>query len=241
MTGVSLRGIAGALGLVLAGACRMFPAPAERDGWKSLFDGTSLTQWRGYKQPAAPAGWRSVDGTLVRVDGGGDLVSIDTFENFEFAFEWQIAAGGNSGVMFHVSENFEAPYHTGPEYQILDNARHPDGRLPQTRAGSNFGLHAPVRDVAHPAGEWNAARLAVRDGVVEHWLNGVRVVKYRLWDDDWKARVGISKFSQWPNYGLEKRGHLVLQDHGDRVAFRNLWITEGTKATKATEGTEPKR
>jgi hypothetical protein len=134
--------------------------------------------------------------------------------------------------MFHVSENFEAPYHTGPEYQILDNARHADGRLAQTRAGSNFALHAPVRDVAHPAGEWNEARLAVRGGVVEHWLNGVRVVKYRLWDDEWKARVGISKFNQWPSYGLEKRGHIVLQDHGDRVAFRNLWITDDTTRTK---------
>lgn len=224
MRAATVRGIAGALALISAGACRMFPAPAEQNGWRSLFDGTSLAHWRGYKQPTAPAGWKIRDGAIVRVDGGGDLVSVDTFEDFELEFEWQIAPGGNSGVMFHVSEHFEAPYHTGPEYQILDNERHPDGRLLQTRAGSNFALHAPVRDVAHRAGEWNDGRLVVRGGDVEHWLNGVRVVKYRLWDDEWKARVGISKFNEWPSYGLEKRGHIVLQDHGDRVSFRKIWI-----------------
>ena len=207
----------------LAASVACLAEPAARNGWRPLFDGTSLAQWRGYKQATPPAGWQAIDGALVRVGGGGDLLSVDTYGDFEFAFEWQIAPGGNSGVMFHVSEAFEAPYHTGPEYQILDNDRHADGRLPQTRAGANFALHAPARDLAR-VGDWNDSRLVVRGADVEHWLNGIRIVHYTRWNDDWRARVAISKFNQWPNYGLEKRGHLVLQDHGDRVSFRNLWI-----------------
>jgi hypothetical protein len=217
---VVLSGLAAAL---LGASSGCLAAPDAARGWRALFDGRSLAGWRGYQQPAPPAGWKAVDGELVRMGDGGDLVSVESFGDFELAFEWQVAPGGNSGVMFHVSEAHEKPYHSGPEYQILDNDGHPDGRLPVTRAGANFAIHAPIRDMARP-GAWNAARLVVRGADVEHWLNGIRIVRYTRWTDEWRARVGISKFNQWPTYGLETRGHLVLQDHGDRVAFRNLWI-----------------
>jgi hypothetical protein len=126
--------------------------------------------------------------------------------------------------MFRVLEGPEAPYHTGPEMQILDNAKHADGKVPETSAGSNYALHAPIRDVTRPVGSWNVVRLIVNGNQVEHWLNLVRVVAYELGSADWLARVRPSKFNDWPGYGKAPRGHIVLQDHGDVVSFRNLKI-----------------
>jgi hypothetical protein len=108
--------------------------------------------------------------------------------------------------------------------QVLDNAKHADGKNPLTSAGSNYAVHAPVRDVTKPVGEWNAMRLVVRGNHVEHWLNGVKLLEYELGSTDWQARVKASKFATLPGYGRARRGHLVLQDHGDVVAFRNLRI-----------------
>jgi hypothetical protein len=199
-------------------------AAEQKAGWALLFDGRSLDRWKGYGTPQIPAGWQVIDGTITRVGGGGDLVSKDQFANFELALEWRITPGGNSGIMFRVVEGPEAPYHTGPEMQILDNARHADGKVPETSAGANYALHAPVRDVTRPVGSWNAVRLIVNGTHVEHWLNGVKVVEYELGSADWLARVRPSKFNDWPGYGRASRGHVVLQDHGDVVAFRNLKI-----------------
>ena len=199
--------------------------PAEQKaGWQLLFDGKSLDRWKGYGTPQVPGGWRVVDGTLTRAGGGGDIVTKEQFSNFELALEWRISPGGNSGIMFRVLEGQEAPYYTGPEMQILDNARHADGKVAETSAGSNYALHAPIRDVTRPVGSWNAARLLVNGNHVEHWLNDVKVVEYQLGSADWLARVKPSKFNDWPGYGRASRGHIVLQDHGDVVAFRNLKI-----------------
>lgn len=199
-------------------------AAEQREGWQLLFDGKTLDTWRGYQRPTPPDGWRVIDGTITRVGGGGDLMTKDQFENFALALEWRLSPGGNSGIMFRVIEGLEAPYHSGPEMQILDNARHADGKVRETTAGSNYALHAPVRDVTRPVGDWNAVRLIVNGSRVEHWLNDVKVVEYELGSADWLARVKPSKFNDWPEYGRATRGHIVLQDHGDEVAFRNLKI-----------------
>lgn len=182
--------------------------------------------WRGFRSETMPAGWEIVDGALTRVGAGGDIITREQYENFELELEWKVAPGGNSGVFFHVVEDSTLRYvwQTGPEMQILDNERHADGKLPQTSAASNFALHAPVRNVARPAGEWNRARLVVKGSHVEHWLNGEKVVEYELWSDDWKKRVQNSKFKDMPRYGLARTGHIALQDHGDWVAFRNIRI-----------------
>jgi hypothetical protein len=108
--------------------------------------------------------------------------------------------------------------------QILDNARHPDGKSPLTSAGANYGLHAPVRDVTRPVGEWNDVRLVVAGARVEHWLNGIKVVEYELWSPAWESLVKTSKFVTMPAYGRAKRGRIALQDHGDPVWFRNITI-----------------
>lgn len=194
--------------------------------WQPLLNDDPGRFWRGYRQSDLPAGWRMVDGALTRVAQAGDIVSREQFEDFELELEWKIAAAGNSGIFFHVVEDsaLSAVFLTGPEMQVLDNAGHADGKNPLTSAGSNFALHAPLRDVTKPVGEWNRARLVVQGPRVEHWLNGEQIVVYELWSDDWKQRVQASKFKDMPRYGLSRRGHIALQDHGDWVAYRNIRI-----------------
>jgi hypothetical protein len=193
-------------------------------GWTSLFDGASLERWRGFRKGAMPAGWQAVGGTLARVQPAGDIVTVDTFADFDLVFEWRVEKGGNSGVFFRVTEEADLVWHSGPEYQILDNAGHRDGRDALTTAGSNYALHAPLRDATRPVGEWNTARLLVRGSHVEHWMNGVELLEYEIGSADWERRVKASKFSSLPRYGREPRGHIALQDHGDPVAYRNLKI-----------------
>jgi hypothetical protein len=193
-------------------------------GWRPLFDGKSTGGWRGYKKPDMPRGWQVVDGALTRVGQGGDIITTDQFENFELALEWKVAPGGNSGIFYRVTEAGEESYHSGPEMQVLDDARHADGGSRLTSAGSLYGIYGAPPGVVKPAGEWNAVRLVVNGSHVEHWLNGVKVVDYELGSPDWEKRVGDAKFKEWPAYGRAQRGHIALQDHGDWVAFRNIKI-----------------
>jgi hypothetical protein len=194
-------------------------------GWRLLFDGNVIDQWRTFGQPAPGEGWQVVEGTLARVGRGGDLISKEQFADFEFAFDWKLAAaGGNSGVMFRVIEGLAQTYHSGPELQMLDDAGHRDGRVPETSCGANYALHASSKPMCRPIGEWNQARLVVHGAHVEHWMNGEKIVEYELWSTDWKAKVSASKFKAWPEYGMAKSGHLALQDHGSPVSFRNLKI-----------------
>jgi hypothetical protein len=195
-------------------------------GWRLLFDGESLAGWRGYRREDVPASWKAVDGTLAFSPGtdGGDLITTEEFGNFEFALEWKISPGGNSGIMFRVTEEHNWPWESGAEVQVLDNIGHVDGKNPLTSAGANYALHAPARDVTRPVGEWNEVRLVVDGSHVEHWLNGTKVVEYELWSDEWKALVAGSKFNEMPRYGLATEGHLCLQDHDDPVWYRNIKI-----------------
>ena len=199
-------------------------AASDTGGWRPLFDGRSLAGWRAYRSETPPAGWQAVDGALTRVGAGGDLMTAEQFANFELELEWMVDSGGNSGVMYRVTTEGEETYHTGPEMQVLDDARHPDGRSRLTAAGAAYGLYPAPEGVVKPAGEWNQARLVVNGNHVEHWLNGQKVVDYELGSPDWQQKVAASKFAAWPLYGRAARGYLVLQDHGDRVAFRSVRI-----------------
>ena len=200
-------------------------AEEEAAGWTLLFDGT-LDGWRGYRRPDAPSAWSARDGTLAFTPGvdDGTLITADQFADFELALEWKIGEGGNSGVLYRVTEAEIAPYWTGPELQVLDNAGHRDGSNPETSAGSNYGLHAPAEDVTRPVGEWNQVRIVVRGASVEHWMNGVRIVAYELWSDEWRAKVAETKFADWPGYGMAPAGHIGLQDHGNPVWYRNIKV-----------------
>jgi hypothetical protein len=194
--------------------------------WRSLFDGRSLDQWRGYRHDRVPEGWQVVDGALTRVGKAGDLITREVFGDFELMLEWMIAEGGNSGIMYRVTEEGTETYQTGPEMQVLDDARHPDARSRLTAAGAVYGLYPAPAGVVKPAGEWNAVRIVVRGNHVEHWLNGVEVAVYEIGSPDWEARVAGSKFGKWPAYGRAPAGHIALQDHGDRVAYRDIRIRE---------------
>lgn len=201
--------------------------PEERAaGWRLLFDGGTTAGWRGYRRDAMPAGWQVVDGALTRVSGGGDIISDDQFENFELRLEWNVAPGGNSGIFYRATEGTDLIYENATELQVLDDAAHADGGSRLTAAGANYGLYPAPEGVVKPAGEWNRVRIVADGARVEHWLNGVKIVEYELWSDDWEERVKNSKFAAWPAYGRAPSGHIGLQDHGDRVAFRNIKIRE---------------
>jgi hypothetical protein len=198
---------------------------AERaDGWRLLFDGTSLDQWRGYQRTDLPDGWQAVDGLLTRVARAGDIITRDSFGDFELVFEFNVEPGGNSGVFYRATEEPELIYYFAPEYQILDDERHRDGGSQLTSTGAAYGLVPAPRGVTRQAGEWNTGRIVVRGDAVEHWLNGERIVQYDRSSDDWRERVRASKFHEWPGFGLADRGHIGLQDHGSRVAYRNLKV-----------------
>jgi hypothetical protein len=193
-----------------------------QDRSRSLFNGRTLDGWRAFTSPSPPPGWAAIDGTLARTGPGGDILTTDEFGDFELRLQWKLAEGGNSGIFFRVVNAGSQVWESGPEMQILDNVRHADGKNPLTSAGSNYGLHAPVRDVTRPIGEWNDVRLLVAGAKVEHWLNGVKVVEYELWSPEWESLVQRSKFVKMPAYGRAKRGRIALQDHGDPVWFRNI-------------------
>lgn len=197
----------------------------DEPGFVVLFDGSSLDAFRGYQKEEVGAGWKIEDGVLAfDGSGGGDLTTVDEFGDFELRFDWKVAEGANSGVMYRVSLGDAAPYLSGPEYQILDDERHADGKAAETSAASLYALYAPQDKVLHPVGEWNEARIVVAGNHVQHWLNGVCVVSAQLHSDDWNQRVAASKFARWQKFGRNPSGHICFQDHGDWVWFRNIRI-----------------
>jgi hypothetical protein len=205
------------------------PATAGAGDWVVLFDGSDLDHWRGFRRDDVPSAWRIENGTLAFVPGqgeGGDIITRNEFDNFELELEWRISEGGNSGIFYRVKEgpDYRYTWQTGPEFQVLDNAGHSDGLVPEHTAGANYALHAPARDVTRPVGEWNTVRLVVNGGHVEHWLNGEKIVEFDQWSDEWQALVDASKFSTMPGYGRYREGHIALQDHGDLVWYRNIRI-----------------
>jgi len=225
LVGLLLAAVAGAPGAAQSdGPHNSLTAAEKAAGWRLLFDGKTTEGWRGYRKQAMTDGWKAVDGALTRVGQGGDIVTIDQFQDFELAFEWKVNAGGNSGVFFRASEETPAIWQNSAEYQILDNAGHKDGASPITSTGSNYAMHAPAKDVSKPAGQWNASRIVVRGNHVEHWLNGEKIVEYEIGTPEWVALYEKSKFNKYPTYGRVPRGHIAIQDHGDYVAFRSIKI-----------------
>jgi hypothetical protein len=213
----------GALGAAQAAPNTLTPAE-QAAGWRLLFDGRTPAGWRAYDADSMPSGWQVVDGALTRVGRAGDIITRETFRNFELVVDWMVAPRGNSGIFYRAALGSPAIYWSAPEFQVLDDAGHPDGRTLLTSAGSVYGLYPAIPGVVKPAGDWNTARILVDGTHVEHWLNGTRIASYELGSEEWKRRVADSKFAAWPEYGKAPAGHIGLQDHGDRVAFRNIKI-----------------
>ncbi len=199
---------------------------AEADaGWVLLFDGKDASQhFRGYKKEALPEQWVVEDAALCR-KGGGDVITKEKYENFEFSIDWKISEGGNSGIMFKVLEGNGPPYKTGPEAQIIDNVKGKDAQ----KSGWMYQLYAADKDTTKPAGEWNrfvlkCQKTATGTYKCEHWMNGEKYVEYEIGSDDWKQKVAKSKFATWKEFGTADAGHICLQDHGNPVWFRNIKI-----------------
>lgn len=204
-------------------------ASEQKQGWKLLFDGQSPNGWRNYRSKTINPQWKVVDGTLTLAEkGGGDIITENQYENFELNLEWRIQDCGNSGIFFGVVEDtsYCCVFFTGPEMQILDDKCHPDNKLENHRAGALYDMITCSKPTVKPAGEWNQIRLVKKNGKVEQWQNGTKVVEYTMWTPEWDAMVAKSKFKDWKGFGKYKKGHLALQDHGDVVSFRNIKLKE---------------
>jgi Domain of Unknown Function (DUF1080) len=199
---------------------------SKSDPWRPLLNGNDLAGWRSMKSEAPGDGWTVDHGVLTSVRNTGDLVTQDDFDDFELSLEWKISKGGNSGVFYRVNLDGGDAYQTGPEFQILDNVNAEDRQQPNHRAGSLYDLVAPSRETVRPAGRWNQARIIVRGWNVEHWLNGRKIVDVDLASPDGRALISHSKFGSAAQFASFKRGHIVLQDHGDVVSFRRIKIRD---------------
>lgn len=213
-------------------------AQLKKEGWKSLFDGKSITQWHNYGKQNVGNEWKAEDGAIhldasTKDAEGGDLVSNQEYGNFDLKMDWKISEKGNSGVLFYVHEDpakYRETYFTGPEMQVLDNGTptrlgQPDGKLYTHRAGDLYDLLAS-KEVENPLGQWNHIEIKSENGKLDFYMNGQHTLSTTLWDDNWKKMIAISKFKNMPDFGTFKTGKIALQNHGDDVWFKNIMIKE---------------
>ncbi len=211
----------------------------KADGWTLLFDGKTLNGWRNFKKETIGSSWKVEDGAITlstdkksdngwQVADGGDIITDGVYENYELTLEWKIQNCGNSGIIYNVHESDEYDYvwQTGPEMQVLDNVCHPDAKIKTHRAGDLYDMIECKNLTVKPAGEWNQIRLVINNGKTQHWLNGRKVVEFEMFNDEWKTMIANSKFKDMKGFGTYRKGHIALQDHGDKVWYRNIKIKE---------------
>ena len=211
---------------------------AVQEEWEVLFDGTNLDHWAEYLKESVSENWKLENGAMVfyppanKPKGASyNLVTKSEYTDFVLSLEWQISEGGNSGIFWGVKEDvtLHEAYQTGPEIQVLDNTKHPDAKAGTThQAGALYDMLPPSKDVTKPAGEWNTCVITInhknnRGSVV---LNGETIVEFSVNDPEWSAMVATSKFADWPHFGKYTTGKIGLQDHGDKVAYRNIKIKQ---------------
>ncbi len=211
----------------------MVSAQAE-DKWATLFDGKKVTGLRGYGQKVFPEkSWKVEKGTLktiTRGQGGQprDLLTEISYTDFEFECEWKVSPKGNSGIMYRVKETNRPAYFTGPEMQVLDDERHPDGKanFPLRTAGSLYDMigKGMKQKKYNKAGQWNKVRIVCKDNNVEHWLNGQKLLAYKWGSDEVTAMIKKSKFKSWKGFMQEPKGHIAIQHHGEEVWYRNIRV-----------------
>ncbi|RPE00188.1 DUF1080 domain-containing protein [Aureibaculum marinum] len=203
----------------------------KQNEWITLFDGTSMDAWRGYLMDKMPSEWSIQDNTLAFTpseEGGKDIITKEKFENFELSLEWKISEGGNSGIFWSVLEVENAKiYESALEVQVLDDEKHPDAKNGTDRqAGALYDLVSPSAKVVNPAGEWNTSIIKINHKTNEgsSTLNGIVIATFPLHGEKWDNMVANSKFKDWKNFGKIAKGHIGLQDHGNKVWFRNIKI-----------------
>jgi len=194
------------------------PAGAQEGEWKSLFDGKTFSGWQSGNGKPVSKGWVVVDGCIHRESRGGDIVTVEQFEDFELELEWKVAPKANSGIKYRFKKGL------GPEYQVLDDKLHGNGKNPLTSAAAMYALFAcNDQKVLKPVGEFNKARIVARGTKLEHWLNGKKVLEVDTASPAWEKAKANSKFKGKAGYG-EGSGRILLQDHGDKVWYRNIRI-----------------
>jgi hypothetical protein len=198
-------------------------------GWKLLFNGKDLEGWRSFKKKEGPKqGWVVEDGVLIHKSkgGGGDIITDAEFNDFELTWDWKLAQGANSGLKYFITESRKEAI--GHEYQLIDDARHKDASLAGGKrvTASFYDVLAPKEHTAKEAGEWNSSRVLVQGNHVEHWLNGTKVLEYELGSPEVLDAVSQSKFKLVAGFGTKIKGHILLQDHGDEISFRNVKVHE---------------
>ena len=214
------------------GQQRVITAAEKAAGWHSLFNGLNTSNWKGYNREEVPAEWKIADGVISYNPENNadnrpkDLVSKETFKDFDLSLEWKISQNGNSGILFNVVENpaFAEPYMSGFEMQILDNDGHPDGKIQKHRAGDLYDLIKSTSEPVKPVGQWNRVRVLSKKGHYTFFMNGVKINDFQMHDATWNKLVAGSKFKQWPEFGLANKGKIVLQAHGNQVFFRAIKI-----------------
>lgn len=210
-----------------------YSANAQK-GFKNLFDGKTTKGWHSYNKITVGSAWEIQDGALHMnpktkgTDGGGDLVTDKEYSNFHLKYDWKVAPGANSGLIFFVHEDpkFNQTYLTGPEMQVLDNEGHKDGKITKHRSGDLYDMLKSTSEPVKPVGEWNKAEIIANKGKLTFMLNGAKILETTLWDDNWKALIAGSKFKTWEGFGTYKTGKIALQDHGDEVWYKNITIKE---------------
>lgn len=203
----------------------------KKEGWTLLFNGRNLNGWRTYQNKPSNS-WSVKDGTIYckpvtsNNDVRADLISKVTYENFDLTIDWKISDKGNSGILYMVTEDYKTSYLSGPEYQIIDDINYPEKLEPWQKTGANYAMNpAPMADIK-PAGSWNHTEIIVNNLHVQHWLNNKKVVEYDLYNDEWKKNKIEGKWKDAPGYGMSKRGHIALQDHGSEAWFKNIFIKQ---------------
>ena len=199
-----------------------------------LFDGKTFNAWHGFNKEGAIKNWAIEDGALVCLGAapdahGGDIVTDKEYGNFDLRWEWKVTSGANSGLMYHVVESnkYKAPYETGPEYQLIDDIGFPEKLEDWQKAGADYAMYAPnERKRLKPVGDWNSSRILFDNGRVEYWLNGEIIVEFTAWSEEWTKKKTEGKWKDYPDYGSAKKGRIALQDHGQKVYFRNIRIEE---------------
>jgi len=209
-------------------------AQTKKKGFVKLFDGKTTTGWHTYNKTGVGSAWEVADGALHMnptkkgKDGGGDLVTDKEYSNFHLKYDWKVAPGANSGLIFYVHEDkkYGQTYLTGPEMQVIDNDGHKDGKIIKHRAGDLYDILKSTSEPVKPLGQWNKAEILSDNGKLTFKLNGVTIVETTMWDDNWKALIAGSKFKTWEGFGTYKTGKIALQDHGDEVWYKNISIKE---------------
>ena len=199
----------------------------KAQNWVILFDGGSVDQWRGYKQNNFPKdGWAVDNGALKTIVGGNrvDIITKDIYKNFELVLEWRVSPAGNSGIFYFATEESDYIWQTAPEMQVLDDSAHPDGKRAVTSAGSLYDLISPMEKSLKPVGEFNEARIKVKNNQVEHWQNGKKILAYEYGSNTINELIAKSKFKSMPLFAKANSGHVGLQHHGEEVWYRNIRI-----------------